>query len=577
MKAVEFVIALPVLGNNNPLFCIETVQSSDQVCGTAPRLWTASGTPLIDLGDAGIVIGIVFTRNSGTPVSDIPIARSMPTDPVFLANSLVAEYWGGYIAVLRCADTGKYALLVDPAGQCPAYRMQTQSHVIIASHPELLQRASGNDLNVSWHALYAHLRRPDLRQRATCLAEVDELAPGELVRIGEPIKSNLTLWQPRTFMPSSPAPSYEEAVEELRYTAIQVIAAWARQLGPVAVAASGGVDSSFICAALTKAGTEFSCITVATADPSGDESRFVRMLSQHLGTDTMYATFDLHRVDPLRAVSKGLPRPSRKSFMAALDSAVLEAAHDIGAKTVFDGNGGDSLFCFLHSAAPVVDCLRGEGPGRRFASTFLDMCRLTDCDTPTMARAVMRRLFRKQSSGEWLTDDRLLAHLDCPQIYPISDWLNTDVGRHEGKRDHLVQIMRTQNYVHGIAACGLPRFSVLMSQPLIEFCLSIPTWLWCIGGINRALARDAFAAELPREILARTSKAGPESFLHSMFAKHRSVIRDLLMDGLLAQHGLIDRPAVDAAIKAEAMSGGAIIYRLLDLAEAENWARSWRG
>ncbi len=138
-------------------------------------------------------------------------------------------------------------------------------------------------------------------------------------------------------------------------------------------------------------------------------------------------------------------------------------------------------------------------------------------------------------------------------------------------------IMRSQNYIHGLGASGLPRFSPLISQPLVEYCLSIPTWMWSNGGINRALARNAFAAELPRVILQRTSKAGPESFLHAIFASHQTVIRQLLMDGLLAQAGLLNLPEVAAALKSDTISGGAIIYRLLDLVEAENWARSWNG
>ena len=577
MRAVKFVMAFPVESDNGASYPIERAESADMVCGPGPRLWSDSETPLIDLVDGGVVLGILFSRKSGTPVLDIPSARSFPSDPEFLANWLVQKCWGGYFAALRQAGTGKFALLVDPAGQCPVYKVQTQTHVIVASHPELLQQASGNSLNVSWQALYAHLRRPDLRQRVTCLEGVTELAPGELVQSGGGPQSTLALWHPQTFIPSGPAPTYQEAAEELHSIAVKVIGAWAQRLGPVAVAASGGVDSSFICAALAKAQIDFSCITVATSDPSSDESQFVRLLGRHLGRKTICATFDLERIDPLRAASAGLPRPSRKSFMAALDTAVLEAGTSVGAAAVFDGNGGDSLFCFLHSAAPIVDRLRSERSGSGLVSTFLDMCKLTDCDAPTMAKAVMRRLFREQRFGEWVTDHRLLSDYDCPLIDPVSTWRSTDVGPHGGKQDHLVQIMRTQNNVHGVAACGLPRLSVLMSQPLVEYCLSVPTWLWCTGGINRALARDAFAAELPREIMLRTSKAGPESFLHSMFAKHRRAIRDLLMDGLLARHGLIDRSAVDKAMQVDALSGGATIYRILDLTEAENWARSWRG
>src|SRR5690606_16224373 len=169
-----------------------------------------------------------------------------------------------------------------------------------------------------------------------------------------------------------------------------------KMLGPVAVAASGGVDSSFICAALKAGDESFTCVTVSTADASGDERAFVHMLGKHLGVQTKSAIYDPKTVDPQRGVSAGLARPTRKAFMAALDTALFQAGRSVGANVIFDGNGGDNLFCFLHSSAPVVDRLRCEGLGRGIISTFLDMCRVTGCDMPTMARSTMRRLGRRE-------------------------------------------------------------------------------------------------------------------------------------------------------------------------------------
>ena len=75
--------------------------------------------------------------------------------------------------------------------------------------------------------------------------------------------------------------------------------------------------------------------------------------------------------------------------------------------------------------------------------------------------------------------------------------------------------------------------------------------------------------------MERVSKAGPDSFVRSIFDKHRHTYRDLLLEGLLARHGLLDREAVEAALNVDYRSEGSIIYRLLDLVETENWARSW--
>jgi asparagine synthase (glutamine-hydrolysing) len=115
----------------------------------------------------------------------------------------------------------------------------------------------------------------------------------------------------------------------------------------------------------------------------------------------------------------------------------------------------------------------------------------------------------------------------------------------------------------------------LFSQPLVETCLAIPSWVWCQGGINRAPARAAFAAELPAAITGRVAKAGPDTVMRAVFARDWARLRAMLHDGLLAGQALLDLAAIDAALALDSQADDDRIYRLLDLVEAEAWARSW--
>lgn len=576
MKAVKFVLAVPLAKQSAPFGTLKRSRRREDLCGEWPTFWIEDDTALINLDRAGIILGALFSRSSFEPLDSLPGDAPECSNIDRLATWLIKECWGAYVAVHTNCQTGAVQILVDPSGLLPVYSAETATHRIFASHPELLRRASGFQLVPSWPALHAHLSRPDLRQRATCLASVSELAPGELIDTGERQVSGRQVWRPEDYMPSSTKTSCDEAAQQLRKLATSVISAWAMRMGQVAVAASGGVDSSLICAALAMAEQPFDCITLATADPSGDERAYVHMIGDHLGVKVRGRTYDIRTINPLACVSSGLARPSRKPFMAALDAALFDASQNLEADVIFDGNGGDNLFCFLHSAAPLVDRLLCEGPGRGAATTFVDLCHLTGCSMATMMRAALGQLFRKRPNGLWPADLRLLsgAYEQLDRAEPLSPWFETRVGRHHSKRDHLALLMRNQNYVNGLAAGGLPRFSPLLSQPLVEFCLGVPTWVWCAGGINRAPARTAFAADLPRAILERVSKAGPDSFVRSIFDRHRRTYRDLLLEGLLARHGLIEREAVEAAFNVDFRSEGSIIYRLLDLAEAENWVRS---
>ena len=454
----------------------------------------------------GVVIGILFSRGSSARLKSLPSDAPDYADPERLAAWLVCECWGAYVAILTGSKAGSVQVLVDPSGLFPAYGTRTAAHNLVVSQPDLIEQVSGARPKPSWHDIQAHLGRSDLRQRSTCLERVREFGRGELTVLEEREAVGISLWSPATFMPDSKSRSCADVAEELQAITTMVVSAWANVLGPVAVAASGGVDSSMICAALAKTRKPFDCITLATADPSGDESAYVEMLSRHLGVRSEVRIYDIEYIDPLRCVSTGLARPTRKPFMAALDSALFEAGQALGSKVIFDGNGGDSLFCFLHSAAPIVDRLLSEGPGRGSVSTFIDMCRLTGCDLPTMTRAVFRRLFRKHGGSIWPPDLRLLATDSeaVENVEPLSPWFNVSVGRHRGKHDHLALILRNQNRLNGLAS--LPRFSPLMSQPLVEYCLGVPTWLWCAkastarrhGRRLRRISRATFWCALQR-------------------------------------------------------------------------------
>lgn len=572
MKQGRFVLAVPRRRGVPPV--VRRSASPDDVCDDNASFWTSDDTPEASLGTHGFLIGCVFSAQTARTVDAVPLPESESAQAT--AMRLVRNYWGAYVAILPDPGRRTLALLVDPSGMFPVYRRMSQTHVVFASDTYLLGEVLGDRLKVDWAALALFLRYPELRQKQTCLAGVEDLAPGTLLVTGGTQELEQPVWSASDYLPQGRAPSLGDAAAELRELATRTCGAWTDLLGPVAVATSGGVDSSFLCAALAAGDRDFGCITLATSDSSGDESDYARLLADHLDADFTRRVYDPAYYRPTACASAGLSRPGRKGFLTAVDALLAAGSAELGKAIVLDGNGGDNLFCFLHSAAPIVDRLRNEGPRAALFETLPDMCCVTGCDVPTMLRATGKRLMGGHSKQDWAPDSRLLADAaileDSP--VPLTPWHRLSTWRHPGKHDHLALIMRAQHHVHGFGP-GPARFSPLMSQPLLEFCLGVPTWTWVKGGQNRALARAAFSDLLPRSVLDRTSKAGPDSFIRGAFDSHRAVLRDLLLDGLLAEQGVIDRAAVEQAFTLETSRRGSMVYRLLDLVEAENWSRSW--
>jgi asparagine synthase (glutamine-hydrolysing) len=571
MSAARFVLVLP-RDRNSPSGTLRAAAPQAQPQASA-WLWTNEAMPTFALDDGSVIIGHCFSRERPKRDPD-PFEHSR--DPKAYARSLLRKHWGAYMLILRDERSGSWQVMGDPSGLLPVFRLLTPGHVILSSDPALLEEASGIKLQVCWKGMLDHLMHPDMRQRATSLMGVDELPPGVLLDPGEPAAPEQVLWKPSDHFPAKAPPTFEHARAELRAVAIDVMATWQEALGTVAVAVSG-VDSSFICGALAAARREFGCITLATAEVSGDERHFARLLADHLGMPLQELIYDPAALGPNSLASGGLPRPSRRTFVSAVDALLSHGAAQLGAAVVLDGNVGDNLLCYLYSAVPVADRLRAQVPGLGALSTLLDMCRVTGCDIPKMAKETLSVLRQGDRAPPLDSDLRLLAADACKadDIEPLAPWLTHVDGPHKGKRDHIALILRGRHNIHGISSRA-PRLSPLMSQPLLETCLKIPTWLWPKGGINRALARSAFSPELPAELSTRTAKPGPDSFIRHAFERNSAQIYALLRDGLLTSNGLLDVVQLDHFFAGNTANDWSNVRRVLDLAEAENWARSWQ-
>jgi asparagine synthase (glutamine-hydrolysing) len=578
MTPIRFLIFLPSCASgpsaDRPGF--RQVGTAAGVRGSAPAFWiSAQADVLSGAGQDLLLLGRIFDVQ-GNRLASKPDDLAGPVAGDTVAGMVAHRFWGAWLLVTR-DRAGAFVVSRDPTMHLPVYRRVTDHGILLASHVDLFEAAGASQPRIAFAPLADHLRFPRLRQAATCLAGIDELPPGVCVS-AVPGLSSHEYWNPWGYAGRPVVSDRRELTAQLRKLAVHCIGAWAGEARRVAVAASGGVDSSFVCAALAAADTPFDCVTVATADRSGDESAYVGQIAERMGVRMVKQVYDPSTIDWGRSPSAGLPRPVRNVFMQAFDSALREGAARLGADVIFDGNGGDNLFCYLHSSAPIFDRLRSGGSPRAVLETFLAMCRVTEADAGTMLGAMVRRALGRVTPAS-PPDDRLLSRdviaMSCP--IALSQWLG-NTGRWHGKAAHIDLIRRTQNFTRDCTASELPmQFSPLVSQPLVEFCLAVPSWQWCAGGINRSLARDAFCEDLPVAIAKRTAKAGPDSFIWKLLEANRRQVRELLVGGVLAQNGLLDLDMLEKAIIVDQRTDHQLIYRLFELIDAEIWARSWHG
>jgi asparagine synthase (glutamine-hydrolysing) len=272
-----------------------------------------------------------------------------------------------------------------------------------------------------------------------------------------------------------------------------------------------------------------------------------------------------------------LPRPFGRSQSHAYERAHLEAAAAVGADGFITGNGGDNVFGYSQSAAAIADCYLCEGFGGGLLSTVRDVCRQTGCSALVAIRAAVRilrspRPYSWRPSPTFLHPDVIRQLASAPLEHA---WLDAPPGALPGKAGHIAGLLRVQPNLEPGRARYAPVLNPLLSQPIVELSLSIPSWQWRTGGRDRAIVRDAFREELPDVIVKRRSKGGPDGFTAQLIVRNRSKIAERLINGRLASKGLLDTAAIERVLRDGRPTLGEERSRLLGLLEAEAWAGHW--
>ncbi|WP_454887821.1 asparagine synthase-related protein [Sphingomonas oryzagri] len=388
-------------------------------------------------------------------------------------------------------------------------------------------------------------------------------------------------WSPWQFCTSDAAKlaalETEEVHRQLRHAIDSVVSSLSADQGKTLLSVSGGVDSSIVACALLNARHDFECITLATEEAAGDERHYARILASALGVRLREMFEDTRKVDLSWSDSAHLPRPVSRSFSQSADRAQEAAALEIGATSFFHGGAGDSVFCYLTSSRVVADRLIQDGPVQAF-STALDLTEVTGGGLYAAIRGGIRHRLRQDPSFRWPINTMFLQE-DAWRALSFDArhaWLDAPHGTAPGKAQHVAYLAGIINSLEGYGReLRFPIFAPLFAQPILELCLSIPSWLWCRGGLNRAIAREAYSDMLPEPIRTRRSKGTPSSLAFRLVEENRRSISERLFDGLLARQHILDLPLLASRLAPSHNLSMIECNRILLLNDVESWLRAW--
>ena len=540
----------------------------------------------------GVVLGKLFRRSElGSPApTEVPLmGRDGGRDGRQHGGAavrdngcaLVHDFWGRYVAFLR-APSGQTRLLRDPSGTLPCFVTQHEGVSIVFSWLEdaleLLPHGAGP--RVDDQALAAYLLLGELGGQDTALDGISQVLPGQCIDLttGE----STQLWNAVDIARTPATFDTEAAARKLRNVVRACTHAWASCYDTLLLRLSGGVDSSILLSCLTETDVrnDVLCVNYHSPGSDSDERFYARLSATRAGRDLIERERDAGFEIAQTLSIPRMPGPVHYiGWMNARSDARLAAAHTAAA--LFTGAGGDQLFFEFGAWWPIADYLRQRGIDAGFANAALDAARLGKVSVwRAIALAFVDRtrpalLKRDQTQPSVLLSEDLLRR-DLPRERYVHPALRHPTGLPIGKHMQTRALMHPLGYYDPFEQEAAPELvHPLLSQPLVELCLQLPIYQLIEGGTGRALARRAFASDLPAQIGRRRSKGGMEEHAVAVLRNNIDFARGLLLEGELARRQLIDRRKVEEVLSGRPTSLVSHPSQIHALIAVEAWLSRW--
>ncbi|MGD9711855.1 MAG: asparagine synthase-related protein [Thermomicrobiales bacterium] len=514
-----------------------------------------------------VAFGHLFERK----VTPLPGAERNATLDIRRPVDVLRHYWGGYSL---CSENDNCVeIMRDPSGMLPCYYGCWDGIFYAASDAPLLCEASGQQPAIDWQALGWTLYVNGLPQRTTALEGIFQLLPGMVLKIEQGQADEAIIWSPWACVDRQGTD-----LKTFRQIVLDCITVWAAQFPSILIGISGGLDSSIVALGARHHGG-LHAFTIATGDPRGDERSFARDLARALDIPLIEAVYELAAVDISRSSFIHAPRPGGRAQLQSYDKLLVDLAKRHSAKAFFSGVGGDNVFYLTSSARSLVDRYLMHGAPTELWSTLLDICRLTGATPWQVLRQALQIPRVPGPKYHWRPNAELLAPFlidDFKEKRLTHPWLDGPVDSLPGKAAHVAMIIRAQGYMEAQdRRFPFEPVHPLMSQPIIEASLSVPSWEACHGGIDRSFARRAFSGDLPPTVIERRIKGGPDHFALQILRSYLPAIRARLLDGTLVGKHIIDRRALELALTETSLASGGSYTRILSLLDTEAWIDGW--
>lgn len=520
-----------------------------------------------------LLIGSIFPKLHGKQPENIELQKALEKGLDAFTNS----FWGNYICISSVQAAETLSVLRDPTGQLPFYyHCLQEGPMIFASAIEILRTILPSEPGIDWDQLASFIKYGSSFSHDTPFVGIHELKPGYSLDVSSRKTQQYLAWDPLQKYYQAPKP--EDRDELLIDTLCHSLKAGISPYKEVVLSLSGGLDSTAILFCLKKvigSGQKLRAITMFHPEVrSSSELVYARQACQETGVELI--EFDTSQHLPLTHVEKLLPTKPDKPAPILTHIHYNRTISDylgLNASSLFmSGQGGDHIFLCPPPVSTVSDYILENG-FKGAAQKLQEISMYYRMPLYPVLRETISCLWRYTFSKYPRSHDTLSP-----------SWLIKDAESkfhcYDPKPNRILpgkfaQINALYEAIVSISSDILKTFHPLLSQPMMELAMSIPTYDLYAQGYNRYPFRRAISRSFNTQTVWRKDKGNTTGVFQNGLKQNLKEVLALCLEGHCVRQGIVKPDPLHKHIKIIAGGQNDCLWPLIHLISTEIYLRHW--
>jgi asparagine synthase (glutamine-hydrolysing) len=528
----------------------------------------------------GLFVGRLFDKILGKPAVFNPYTTQALLDNTAL---LTENYWGRYTGALYKKSNNTLTLVRDPLGLSTLFYCTTPTGVIFSNELACLYDFLEVKplLNVDYFAHYIINNNHALS--LTPFQTIKELQPGMALTIDANNTLNEKLIWNIQALQSSYLKDTDTFEEELLSMLQLCTKAWIESsTSGICLELSGGLDSSSLLLLARKVlPHDKKIIAVNYVDSkviSSNETEY----AQEISNACNIPLYLIDRQDSLLIDSMPLDyRPDKPSTILLFNQGnqqLLDLALEHQCTEIINGQGGDHLFLASPLYNALADCYLERGIKNAYF-TLKELSTIYRMPWFALITSCFKALYgyyRGQHTNSCddlsLFDTSYKAHL-LKQDFYLASVLNNF---YPGKAEHIKELYHASAYADRNQRGSSTMSHPLLSQPLVELALKVPTYQTFDQGYDRIFFRKAMSRIQPHKTLWRRMKGKTTSSTFYAFNRQYKEIYEIISQGYFMRTGLINKAWFHDSMIKTLHGEKKHMWSLLHILTSELWLKQWQ-